>query len=352
MDRLTVAPPRPRTATAVPQGPALSQVPTQRTRLPGPRWTPPKVDRTRAAAAVVSVVLVAGFAVTTGVAWHARTTRAATEARVARAVSVLESDAVASAALTSRTVSGTAAGAYAAQVDAATSALWQAQEALDTSPHVGDVPRAQLSAASDVVSTLLTQARTSPYQVAQVTAALAQPLADVVVAEAQWQADEAARVAAAQQAAAAAEAAQRVRTGGTVRSGETLVPAPAPVVPTVPASGKVCTSAGGGAQASSAEAIGDAINAYRARNGLPALGVTVSGTLGSHAVTMADAGGIWHSGADNVVGCVANGSASSLVVAWSRSAPHNAQMLRTDVTSMRVGGAVRDGWLYGAVAFL
>ncbi len=348
MDRLTVAPPRPR---AVAPTTVLPRVPTQRSR-PATERRAPRLDRTRLAAATASVVLVAGFAVTTGVAWHARAVQAATEARVDRAVGVLAADSTAGAALNGHTTSAAAAGARAAHVDAASSAVWEARTALDASPHAGDVPRAQLSAATDTLSALLTQSRTSPYQVAQVTAALSAPLSGVSDAEAQWQAAETARVTAEEQAAAA-EAAQRVRTGGNgVRSGENVVPRQTPAMPTVPASGKQCTAAGEGGAATSAAEIGAAINDYRVRNGLPELRVATSDTLGSHAVTMSNAGGIWHSGADNIVGCVSNGSPSSLVVAWSRSAPHNAQMLRTDVTSVRVGGAARDGWLYGAASFL
>ena len=44
-------------------------------------------------------------------------------------------------------------------------------------------------------------------------------------------------------------------------------------------------------------------------------------------------------------------SATSLVKAWSKSAGHDAQMRRTDVSAMYVGGAVRGGFLYGAVLF-
>lgn len=345
MDRLTVASARTRTTAPLPE------VPTQRSSPAVERRTR-KVDRVKVGAAAASVVLVAGFAVTTGIAWHAQSVRADTEARVDRAVGVLAADSAAGAALSGHTTSAAAAGARATQLDAASSAVWQARVTLDSSPQAGDVPRAQLSAAADTLSALLTQSRTSPYQVAQVTAALSAPLTGVVDAQAQWQAAETARIAAEQQAAAA-EAAQRVRTGGNgVRSGESAIPQPTPAVPTVPASGKQCTTAGGGGSPASAGEIGEAINAYRARNGLPTLQVATSDTLSSHAVTMSNAGGIWHSGADNIVGCVSNASASSLVVAWSRSAPHNAQMLRTDVTSVRIGGAVRDGWLYGAAAFL
>ena len=65
---------------------------------------------------------------------------------------------------------------------------------------------------------------------------------------------------------------------------------------------------------------------------------------------MAASGGIWHSGSDNIVGCT-SGSVQSLVTAWEHSAPHNAQMLRTGVTTMKVGGASAGGYLYGAVKF-
>ena len=76
-----------------------------------------------------------------------------------------------------------------------------------------------------------------------------------------------------------------------------------------------------------------------------------SGGLVSHAITMANTGGIWHSGSDNIVACVSNGSASTMVSAWSQSPAHDAQMRRTDVSSMAVGGASLNGWLFGAVKF-
>ena len=66
---------------------------------------------------------------------------------------------------------------------------------------------------------------------------------------------------------------------------------------------------------------------------------------------MANAGGIWHSGGDNIVACVSNGSATSMVTAWSHSPGHDAQMRRTDVSSMAVGGASLNGYLFGAVKF-
>ena len=96
--------------------------------------------------------------------------------------------------------------------------------------------------------------------------------------------------------------------------------------------------------------MGAAINAYRQANGLPALAVLRSGSLVAHAEDMAASGGIWHTGYENIVGCT-SGGLQSLIDAWSRSAPHNAQMLRTDVSRMYVGGATGGGWLYGAVKF-
>jgi uncharacterized protein YkwD len=39
------------------------------------------------------------------------------------------------------------------------------------------------------------------------------------------------------------------------------------------------------------------------------------------------------------------------VGAWSRSPSHNAQMLRTDVSSMSVGAATAAGYLFAAVKF-
>jgi len=242
----------------------------------------------------------------------------------------------------------------------------QANAVLAATPNAGDAPRAALSAASSAVATAITAPATSAASLRRLTAGVAAPQQGAVDGQAAWQAAENARVAAEQAAAAAAAqeaaaaAAARTKSASAPRASRTTVSrstsgaaaAPPPAAaPGVPAGGKVCTSAGGGAGESSVGAIGAAINAYRSSLGLPQLSVSRSGGLVSHAIDMANAGGIWHSGSDNIVGCVSNGSASALVSAWSNSPGHDAQMRRTDVSGMAVGGASLDGWLYGAVKF-
>ena len=200
-------------------------------------------------------------------------------------------------------------------------------------------------------------------------AAVAGPAKAVQDAEAAWQVAEQARIAAEQKAAADAAAAKaaadaaakatpkapkKSSTKSATSSGTSTSAGSASggTQRAIPAGGLVCPGApvGGAASESSVSAIGAAINAYRQSQGLPALSVVRSGTLVGHAEDMAASGGIWHSGQDNIVGCT-SGSVQSLINAWSRSAPHNAQMLRTDVTTMKVGGASAGGWLYGAVKF-
>ncbi|MBU4214215.1 MAG: CAP domain-containing protein, partial [Actinobacteria bacterium] len=242
-----------------------------------------------------------------------------------------------------------AAGAAAAVEDA------HAVEA--ASPHAG-ASLATLSSAADLVQAGSAATGLSPLTLRGRLAALAAARLGVVQAEAAWQAAEAARVAAEQAAAdaAAAAAQSRPRSGGTRASsgtsgsGSSAGSAAAPSAGTVHAVSMACvTPAPGSGSAGGASSVGAAINAYRESNGLPALSVSTSGTLTSHALDMAASGGIWHSGSDNIVGC-APGS-GSLVGAWSGSAQHNAQMLRTDVSSMSVGAASAAGYLFAAVAF-
>ncbi|KQY23236.1 hypothetical protein ASD16_11810 [Cellulomonas sp. Root485] len=231
-------------------------------------------------------------------------------------------------------------------------------------PNAGDGPRTALAGASGAVGAALVAPNVSQRALRSLVAGVAAPEKAATDAQVAWQVAEAARVAAEQAAAAAAAeaaAAARSSTRSPARS-TTRSTAPtttssgsAPVAPApsgIPSGGKVCSGSGGsGAGESSVSAIGSAINDYRASLGLPTLSVSRSGSLVSHAIDMANAGGIWHSGGDNIVACVSNGSASSMVSAWSRSAGHDAQMRRTDVSSMAVGGASLNGWLFGAVRF-
>jgi uncharacterized protein YkwD len=335
----------PRHADTLPRaraGARLSHVPTQRGHAHAAhRFRAPWV------AAGVATLLVVAAGAGVAAAHERQTAHAAVVARTQAAQGAADADADGASALWAQDGTATASALRRAHTLAAQAALGQATQAASSSPHAGDVPLAQLSARTDALAAMLGQGTGSIRDLAEASAALDEVSGQVVQQEAAWAAAEQARTASEQAEAEAAAA-----SGGTsVRTGTTVAPSTTTTPTTIPAGGKTCTDAGTGAVNASATAIGDAINAYRGVNGLPSLTVTVSGTLSAHAVTMADAGGIWHSGADNIVGCVSNGSAESLVTAWSRSAPHNAQMLRTDVASMSVGGALRNGWLYGAAAF-
>lgn len=357
----------------------LSRVPTQRGPLVGTAPARPEPlepvavpqRRTgRAALMVGAVTATIALAVATGVVQHQSSVRLAErhaeEVRLAAAVATIGSDELASdRALRDDLVASVGELASArAQLSGAVTA---ATQALEASPHAGETALAALRAAiaqvtDDGVAPLATLA-----DLAAATDALAAPVAAVQSSEATWQAAEAARVEAerkaaeeaarkaAEEAAAKAAAARTSKPRSTSTSTQTAqspAPATGTSTPTIPSGGLVCPGAptGAGAGESSVDAIGAGINAYRQSQGLPALGVSRSGTLVSHAIDMATAGGIWHSGSDNIVGCT-SGSVQSLITAWSRSAPHNAQMLRTDVSSMSVGGASLGGWLYGAVKF-
>ncbi|WP_155856210.1 hypothetical protein [Cellulomonas sp. URHD0024] len=244
----------------------------------------------------------------------------------------------------------------------------KANAVLAATPNAGDGPRRALGAATSALAASIAAPATSAATVRDLAHAVAAPQQAATDGQATWQATENARIAAeqaaaAQQAAGQAYAGTGTRPRSTVRwsaprttaprvsSGGSVAP-PAAAPSGVPAGGKVCSGSGGsGASESSVAAIGAAINAYRASRGLSRLSVSRSGTLVGHAVNMANTGGIWHSGSDNIVACVSSGSASAMVSAWSHSPPHDAQMRRTDVSSMAVGGASLRGWLFGAVKF-
>ena len=120
----------------------------------------------------------------------------------------------------------------------------------------------------------------------------------------------------------------------------------------IPSGGLKCQGSGGrGAYQSGSSAIGKAINAYRAKKGLKKLRIVVSGTMVTHSKDMATRGGIWHSGRDKIVGCTYTGSAARLVTLWSRSPGHNYWLTKKGLSTMYVGGASNDGFLFGAVNF-
>lgn len=260
-----------------------------------------------------------------------------------------------------------AQAAYASSRSAATGAAQaafdHANATLAAVPNAGEAPRAALAGASGAVGVALTSPDVSMRSLRTLVAGVAAPEKAAVDAQAAWQAAENARIAAEQAAAAAAAQAAAARSTSKAPARSTATRSTtqrstsgsAPVASSgagIPSGGKVCSGSGGsGAGESSVSAIGSAINSYRASLGLSQLSVSRSGSLVSHSIAMANAGGIWHSGGDNIVACVSNGSASSMVSAWSRSAGHDAQMRRTDVSSMSVGGASLNGWLFGAVRF-
>ena len=255
-------------------------------------------------------------------------------------------------------------GSRAAAATSGQAAVDFANATLAAVPNAGEGPRAALAGASGAVGAALVAPNVSMHSLSTLVAGVGAPAQAALDAQAAWQAAEAARIAAEQAAAAAAAqaaAAARSTSKSPARStARSTAPrssggaAAAPVESSggIPSGGKVCSGSGGsGAGESSVSAIGSAINAYRAGLGLSELSVSRSGSLVSHSISMANAGGIWHSGGDNIVACVSNGSASAMVSAWSRSAGHDAQMRRTDVSSMSVGGASLNGWLFGAVRF-
>lgn len=239
----------------------------------------------------------------------------------------------------------------AVEVTAADGAVAQARAVLDANPQAGDGPRAALQEAVDTITAVgaaLGQG-TSAHELRAVRAAVAAPQQAVVEAQAQWQAAEDARIAAeraAAEAAAAQAAAAKQRTRApaatTTRTRATT---------TAPAESGEAAAPVAGIEAYSAQAIGNAINAHRANNGLGALSISGSSTLQNHAVAMASEWRIWHSGKDSIVGWVQPVSASAMIDAYANSPAHNEWMLKGDVSRMSIGAVTRDGRLYTAVLF-
>lgn len=302
----------------------------------------------RRALRVVAVAAVAVLAVTATGGWVVQD-RAYRElvaqhearARVDRAVAGAARDGSAGA----RVEVATFVEQRAAQVTALGEAADAAEGVLTETPHAGDAARAALRSAIDAARTTAADEGATLAELRAAAAALAGPRRAASEAEAAWVTAEAER-----RALQEREAAERARQ--TVRSPRAPGGGGQAPAPRIPAGGLRCGDTGGaGSTEASASALGAAINEYRASRGLAALTISRSGSLTAHALRMGTAGGIWHSGGDNIVGCAGSARPYHLVQAWSRSAGHDAQMRRTDVTTMSVGAAMNDGWLFGAVLF-
>ena len=245
--------------------------------------------------------------------------------------------------------------AYAAKVVAeraaaaavATVSLEAARVALTAAPQAGDAARNALQAAIDSTSAVLTAVPTpSVLAIQAAVSPLAVPQQAAAAAQGAWQVAEDARLAAERLAAdEAAQAAAKAQAARPARAPRTTAKAPAagaPAAAEAPAANVPEFSAG---------ALGGAINAWRAGQGLPAMSISRSGGLVAHASAMAEAGDIWHSGGDKIVGYVQPASAGALVAAWANSPGHRDWMAKTDKTAMQVGAVVLDNKLYGAVNF-
>ena len=247
--------------------------------------------------------------------------------------------------------------ARAVAVAAASGSVAAARATLAGTPQAGADSRSVLQAAIDAAWAVVAMVPSASVLTLQASvASLVGPEQAVVAAQAAWQVAEDARVAAeqaaAQQAAAQQAAAQQAAQAAaqakpkasahrTTSTAKTPSAPPAPAAPAGPVAG-VEFSAG---------ALGGAINAFRATQGLGALSISRSSGLVAHAGAMAAAGTISHGGSDKIVGYVQPASAAGLVQAWANSPPHRAWMLNTTVSAMQVGAVVLNDRLYGAVNF-
>ncbi|MBO0901180.1 hypothetical protein J1G44_20135 [Cellulomonas sp. zg-ZUI199] len=328
---------------------------------------------------IVALLTAAGVLVSAGGVWAVQQDRAARADAHRAAQSRVEAVRVALAPeLTAPRPEGLVAGtavAGALRADAGAvgrAAVERANATLAVSAQAGDGPRGALqtavggaAAALDAPAVSLTTLRTT-------TAALAAPQQAVVDAQAAWQAAEDARIAAeraAAEAAAAQAAAARAgsrtttakgssagstrRSTGTAPSGGTSGGAPAAAAE-APAAVGLPTA---GSEAS-AGAVGEALNAHRAANGLGALSIVRSGARVEHAMQMAASNSIWHSGTragspkarPEIVGRVSPGNATRMIAAYAGSSGHNQQMLGGYSTAY-IGAVSYDGWLYTSITF-
>ncbi len=358
--------------------PLLDRVPTQRgahPEAPEPQPAPSPVPQPQRRAGrrsrVVVALAVSGALVASSVVvahQHAVQVEArnAADVRVAADRAVQDADTAARQAAQQSSAAAFSAALVAARAAARDAATAGTQQ-LAADVHADPALLAALQAAIGVATGTVADDTASLGQLSGAAAGVTSAAKAASDAEAAWQVADQARVAAAQQAAAAAAAAQAAparpavtrptapRPATTIQRTTSSSTAPAPTggrVQAIPAGGLVCPGApvGAGVSELSFSAIGAAINAWRQGQGLRPLGIGRSSVLVAHAEDMAASGGIWHSGYDNIVGCT-TGSVSTLVQAWANSAPHRAQMMRTDVSTMNIGGATSGGWLYGAVKF-
>jgi hypothetical protein len=366
------------TGTGIGTTPRLDHVPTQRGAFPEvlePQPLAPAAEPVQERRKGRTVVLVVALTVTgalvagSAAVAHERSVqvadRHAADLRLAGDRAAQESDLSARYAAQQAAAAAWSTALSSARAAALTAAAAGTQQ-LAAAPHADPALLAALQAAIDLATTTAADQSASVADVSAAAAGVAAPAKAATDAEAAWQVADQARIAAEQQAAAqaaanaaaaqaAAAARPVVRTPVATKPVTSTATSPAPTggrVQPIPVGGLVCPGAPVGAPTGEASysAIGAAINAWRAGQGLPALAIARSGALVGHAEDMAASGGIWHSGFDNIVGCT-SGSVTSLINAWANSAPHRAQMVRTDVHTMLIGGATSGGWLYGAVKF-
>lgn len=329
------------------------------TETPGPRRAARSAARpgrpTTVAVSVSVVVILAALTAGTVVRLQqeARAAELArVQERVARVVSEQRADAEFFQQSSAAVAQAGIAAAHAAQGAAALQAHAQAQTVLDANAQAGDAPRAALQEAMDTAAAMAAALGqgTSPKDLRGSVAALAAPQQAVVEAQAQWQAAEDARIAAEQaaaaEAAAAAERKARAATSKATPRGSRAAAAPATssAGAEAPAAAPVA-----GIEAYGIQSIGDALNAHRANNGLPALSISGSSTLSAHATAMASEWRIWHGGNDSIVGWVQPASSSAMINAYANSSSHNAWMLKSDISRMSIGAVVRDGRLFTAI---
>ena len=327
---------------------------------------------------IVALLTAAGVLVSAGGVWAVQQERAERADARRAALSRVEAVRVAlapelAAPRPEGLVAGTAvASALRADAGAAgRAAVERANATLAVSAQAGDGPRGALQAAVGGATGALDAPAVSLTTLRTTTAALAAPQQAVVDAQAAWQAAEDARLAAERAAAeaAAAQAAARAgsrtatakgtsagstrRSTGAAPSGGTSGGAPAsageaPAVVGLPTAGSEA----------SAGAVGEALNAHRAANGLGALSIVRSGARVEHAMQMAASDSIWHSGTragspkarPEIVGRVSPGNATRMIAAYAGSSGHNQQMLGGYSTAY-IGAVSYDGWLYTSITF-